>query len=497
MRKKKRILLILTAAFLLMTAGGFSGCGQKSQNGTNTKGNDSQNPNDAEIPKATDKEPDTDPSKQEGRILWISPDGKDHAGQDGSQSQPYAGLQFALMVAKPGDTIMVRPGIYFENNIQYMRQGEENKWITIKAEEPHKAIIDGKGQGETLRIAGGSYLLIEGLVLQNSGTNLIHADSQSHHLIFRNVRAQHAGPGGDVMKFNQSSDITVEYCDVSYPGQRTGSDGAAMFQELIDFVDVDNAVVRGCLLHHAGNLAIYAKGGSRNALFENNILLGNNLAEKPGDGLLGIGAWTDRGLFVNGDEYETYDMVVRNNIIIGSRGESISVYDSLGARIYNNLIINPGTYSIFFRKGNSPKDETRDVEIFNNIIMHTQGQMVTPICKQAARAVYEVKHGHNIFWNAGQPIPDSEHNWNVPVVSALDEGSNSIDADPKLTDQSIDLSKLEKMTFEQIAAMFFPTTDSPAIGMGKGNTYAPQDFFGNSRPSSNPDVGPINYTKKK
>ena len=195
--------------------------------------------------------------------------------------------------------------------------------------------------------------------------------------------------------------------------------------------DRDNAVVRYCYLYNAGNSALYAKGGSRNAIFENNIIMGNQVLES--DGLLGIGGWTGSSYFKDGDEYESYNMIVRNNIIFAASREAISVYDSYGARIYNNTIINPGQSAIFFRAGNGPAGETRDVEIFNNIILDTRGTMVSPIARQEAMAVYEVSHGNNLYWNAGNEIPRTAiPDWFPIVVDPLEEGCGNLVGDPML-----------------------------------------------------------------
>jgi hypothetical protein len=433
--------------------------------------------------------------------IWVSNDG-DNIFNDGSEENPLRTIGYALQQARPGDTIIVKPGVYYEYQVGSMAGGSDlcggtdDAWITVKSEVKHGAVIDGLGVGEVVRFYERHHFIVDGFEVRNSGNNLIHADGKSHHLIFRNIYAHHAGSqgaGGDVMKFNQSSDITVEYCELAYPGSRDDT----AWQEIIDYVDVDNAVVRNNYLYGAGGIAMKAKGGSRNALFENNIVVGPQQAMYP-DALIGIGAWTGSNLFVDGDVYESYDMIVRNNIVIGAKREAIGVYDSIGARIYNNTIIDAGLSGIFFRDGNAPMDESRDVEIFNNIFLNTKGEMYTPITKQAAREVHDVRHGNNLFWNNGNPIPTGEFWGFLPVVDILEEEANNVVGDPRLFDLDIDdiTANPENYSFDQLAEKFHPTAGSAAIGIGIDNEYAPFDFFGNER-SETPDAGAISYYRSE
>ena len=60
----------------------------------------------------------------------------------GTRSLPFKTISAAALEAKPGDTVLVRPGIYREA-VHLTVSGEEGEPITFRSETPQAAIIDG------------------------------------------------------------------------------------------------------------------------------------------------------------------------------------------------------------------------------------------------------------------------------------------------------------------------------------------------------------------
>ena len=101
------------------------------------------------------------------------------------------------------------------------------------------------------------------------------------------------------------------------------------------------------------------------------------------------------------------------------------------------------------------------------------------VYKRQAMAVYEVTHGNNLYWNAGNEVPrGSVPSWFPAVVDPLEEGCGSLVGDPKLFNLEIDMDNLEEYTYEELALMFAPTAGSAAIGIGILSDYALLDFYG-------------------
>src|SRR5262245_34840274 len=77
-------------------------------------------------------------------------------------------IDAAVDAAKPGDEIVVRPGVYHES-ITISRSGQAGNPIVLRAETPGTVTIDASGNSTVLIASGGRYISITGLTL--SGAN--------------------------------------------------------------------------------------------------------------------------------------------------------------------------------------------------------------------------------------------------------------------------------------------------------------------------------------
>ena len=74
--------------------------------------------------------------------MYIYVDIKTKNEGDGSQARPFRRINEAAAIAKPGDTVLVAPGIYREL-VDPANPGTENSRITYVSTEPHGAVITG------------------------------------------------------------------------------------------------------------------------------------------------------------------------------------------------------------------------------------------------------------------------------------------------------------------------------------------------------------------
>ena len=61
---------------------------------------------------------------------------------DGSKLRPFRRIQQAAEIARPGDEVIVGPGVYREW-VNPIHKGEENARIIYRSEKPGEAIITG------------------------------------------------------------------------------------------------------------------------------------------------------------------------------------------------------------------------------------------------------------------------------------------------------------------------------------------------------------------
>jgi MYXO-CTERM domain-containing protein len=338
------------------------------------------------------------PAEGLARDLWVSTDGS--AGGDGTRAMPFNTLQVALRQAQPGDRVLVRAGVYPGGGWIDARGTAEAPITVVSANGRHRAVLEG-GR-EALRIGdGAAYLVFDGLEVRGSGDNVIHIDGDAHHITLRNVFAHDAGPNGDVLKVNQASFITVERSEFARPGPRPGSTENP-YQECIDFLAVDNLVLRDSYIHDGGGNLVYAKGGSRTVVFERNVIA--NQRAGAADPMVGLGAVTDRQLIANGGAYEIYDAVFRNNLVVGGREGGLAVYDGRNVNIVNNLFVDNDRVLVEFRAGNGSAGGSNGVRVVNNVFVDTRGQM-PEVLRRPSHTLEALSLSHNLFWNAGRPLP--------------------------------------------------------------------------------------------
>ncbi|MBK6533233.1 MAG: right-handed parallel beta-helix repeat-containing protein [Deltaproteobacteria bacterium] len=327
--------------------------------------------------------------------LYVAPNGR--SGNAGTSAAPFDRITTALNRARPGDRVLVRAGTYPGGGWISASGTAAAPIRVVSVDGPRRAVI--AGGSETLRIGdAASYLSFEGLELRNSTNNLIHIDGGSHHIWLRDVYAHHAGVDGDVLKVNQARSIYLERSEFAFPGVRTGSENPS--QECIDFVDVDDIVVRDSYIHDGGNSMMYAKGGAQGVVFENNVIAGQRAGAI--DPMVGLGASTDSSLL--GDaQFEAIDIVFRNNVVIGGVAGAVGVYDGQNVVIANNLFLNNNGGVVEFRAGSGPLERSEDVSFVNNLVVDTRGRMST-VLRRSSHGLNAFVVSHNLFWNNGQAV---------------------------------------------------------------------------------------------
>lgn len=115
------------------------------------------------------------------RTLFVAP-GNGAAG-DGSAARPFKGLAAAEAAARPGDLLVLLPGLYQVSDFKISRSGEQGRPIVYQGREG--AILDGGGAELLLDAGKTQHRWFEGLVFRNAD-RLLSADYASHLLVRRN-----------------------------------------------------------------------------------------------------------------------------------------------------------------------------------------------------------------------------------------------------------------------------------------------------------------------
>jgi hypothetical protein len=304
----------------------------------------------------------------------------------------------AINRANPGDRVLVPAGTYLGGG-WIERSGTAAAPITIvSVDGPRAAVI--AGGTESLRVGASAYLVFDGFEVRGSNDNAIHIDN-SHHITLRNLYAHDAGPNGDVVKVNQSHHIVVERSELARPGPRAST--VNPYQECLDFVDVDDSVIRDNFIHDGGSMLLFVKGGSRNAVIERNVFSQQRAGAS--DPMVGLGGPTDLAL-LQGEQFEVINVIFRNNVVMNALVGAIAVYDAQGAYIANNLLLNNDRALVEFRAGNGPAARSENVQVVDNVAVDTRGRMPTPFLL-SSHGLTGLVAPYNLYWNNGAPLPTS------------------------------------------------------------------------------------------
>ncbi|NDL67861.1 right-handed parallel beta-helix repeat-containing protein [Anaerotalea alkaliphila] len=209
-------------------------------------------------------------SAPSGREFHVSTDGSDQ--NDGTPERPWRTIQKAADMAAPGDTVLVREGLYREM-VSMKVSGTPEAPITFRNHPGEVPVIDGSGlevdgsgrSGSLLHIEDKSHIRIVGFVV----SNLVSTDAS----VPAGIRI--LGACRDI----QIRDTTVTGIRTTYDGSRNrnahgiaayGTDGDAPLDGLV----IDNCQVYGCVLGQSESVVL--NGNVTNFQVTNNRIHDND-----------------------------------------------------------------------------------------------------------------------------------------------------------------------------------------------------------------------------
>ena len=422
------------------------------------------------------------------KTYYVGPDGSD----DNTGIAPAFAVQTfgkAISLLKPGDVLKVMPGTYVSEGkpiieMKPQNSGEQDKWITIQAEDPrNKPVLKVGGQGAwNAVIVDASWVVIDGLELcgWNQQLDSLQARKNAevyafdHDNINWNYTAMFNTNGlsiGD--KSFMTTHVTVKNCVIhDFPGGGLG----ATTSDYITFED--NVVYNNawfCMYACSGISVIHPVNSDSNTghkIIVRGNLVYNNRCMIPwcttadfrlsdGNGIImDINQYGDSGGAYKNEAYNGRTLVA-NNVSIYNGGSGIHSFKADHVDIVNNTAYWNGrkypenNYNEIF--GHNCKD----VNIVNNIMIARDGGYCN---NSASGPVYM----NNLYFG------------NTKVM-----GSGDKKGDPKVV----------KLSRNGAEADMHITSGSPAIGMGLKADYVPAtDKDGNPRGSSI-DVGAYQFVK--
>lgn len=296
---------------------------------------------------------------------YLSPNGNDNSG-NGSKSAPWRSVTKANSTISPGDTVILLDGNY----PAYQTISKNN--TTWKAENKHKAIIDGGfgpgllngewknivsawdskckniGMWSPLVAVSADNVEVDGLFLRNScGRGVLVAENVNYSK-FLNNRIDWTFVSGFYVsgKTKGLQMINNELTRISFNDQYTVYTSNDYNVNISIHMSGEDMVVRGNII--AWGRGEIAMTGSRNLLFEDNIIVGNknNFYNGWADGMIVRNNlfWAPESQLNPNTHWEKKNGA-ENDWHISSRNESDSRWTSYASGInnaayYNNIILN-------------------------------------------------------------------------------------------------------------------------------------------------------------
>ena len=280
-------------------------------------------------------------------VYYVDAQGDD--SRTGSASAPFRTLRRGVSAAGPGDTVLVRDGVYGHEHavtsgddpnageaspVALTRSGTTDAWIIIKAEHKWGATLDCELFCDAyIDLRNASYITIQDFVITRGYKEGIHSNDAAHNIILRGNRIEYIA--------NRSSSTTI------------GLDGMFTNPNCHDFL------IDGNVFHDIGRTnpsqldhGLYLHGSNftvtNNVFYNitrgwsiqmadglNNVLIANNTFASPHEGKGGqIMMWNTQS-----------NIVIRNNIFYKPAGYAIARYRSSASKcvIDHNLVVGAST----------------------------------------------------------------------------------------------------------------------------------------------------------
>ena len=313
---------------------------------------------------------------------YVATTGDDTTGT-GASGNPFQTIQRAADLVNPGDTVIVRDGIYTTSDwglIKANRGGNASGWVTFKAEHKWGAVLDGQNNATLYGFApSASYLRVQDFEFRNfkysamaidySGNNY---DISGNHIHEIGRFCSDGGDGYTGMFIHGITNVTVEknvFHDIGRfgPGENGCSPTTTAYQNHDHAVYVDGAnglTIKNNIFYNIGHgwpIHFYS-GDTSGPLRSSNILIANNTFAFPNPYRIGHIL-----LALPGVDNTT----IQNNIFYNPTTAAVNV--SPDSTSFNNVVVSYNMVGGGVINSGSASGVT-----FANNTQNTDPQMVNP-----------------------------------------------------------------------------------------------------------------------
>ncbi|ROL57284.1 T9SS C-terminal target domain-containing protein [Bacteroidetes/Chlorobi group bacterium Naka2016] len=360
-------------------------------------------------------------------------------------------LLSAVQEVQPGDTILIRSGVYTTSEFINNLQGTSDKWITITASPGEEVIL--RGQSEAIHLTDPAYLEISNLIFEEQTANGVNIDdggsydTPARHIKILNCqwRNMNATGNNDMLKLSGVDNFYISNC--TFINGSAGGSG-------IDMVGCHNGIIEKCKFENQGSNSIQTKGGSQNIVIQKNTFINGGLRT------LNIGGSTGLQYFRPIDAiFEASQIYVYSNIFIGSQAP-IAFVGAVDCEVVNNTIFLPTKWAIRILQENTlDRFQKCGRNKFVNNIVYVNNNASNPTINIGPNTEPETfSFSNNLWYNK------DNSNWNGPNLP-VSESNGLVNIDPMISQENEKMLLIDK--------------NSPAKRRGLNVEEPKEDFFGN------------------
>lgn len=406
--------------------------------------------------------------------IYVSPTGKDSGGR-GTAEKPYATLNKALSLVKPGDIILMMDGVFLRKNaIEFPRGGTPAAWITLKNHPGQKPTLTcpdwsilkiGKGNpGKSSDESSLGYIELRGLTVRGVGEEV----EAKYKADVGKPKGSTNGNGINVDgRFQKNKPHHIRIAD----NEVLHCPGLGICVIHADYVQIENNVSHNnChwMIYAGSGISIYQPfnfdptTGGHKMLVRNNVAHHNYCTQpwivtgKPsdGNGIIVDDTQNHQNKSTNGIYHG--GLLIQGNLSYNNGGSGMHSYASDHIDFINNTSANNSTVNDY---GQLSVTACGHVRVLNNILVAAKG---TPL-NRVNGEYHDVLVSHNLFFGESKDIVPGEH---------------AVIADPKFMDAA--------------KGDFHLSKESAARNAGAAWEIAPlRDLEGESRSLNEPHLGAL------
>lgn len=350
--------------------------------------------------------------------FYVSPTGKDSDG-GGSAEKPFATVNKALELARPGDIILLMDGTFVRKNevAKFVRAGSPAAWITLKNHPGQKPVLTcpdwnivkiGKGSGSEISDDPAlAYLEVRGLVIRGvaeeveakyksdigkpKGTtngNGLSVDGRfqkhkPHHIRIADNEVLHCAGGGISVIYADYVQVENNHAHNNCHWMIYAGSGISLYQAFNFDITTGGhkMLVRNNHTHHNFCTLPWVATGK---LSDGNGIIVDDMQNHQNK--------STNGVYHGG-------ILVQGNLSHDNGGSGMHSYASDHIDFINNTVVNNNTVMDY---GQLSVTQCGHVRVLNNIIVATKDKPLNRVNGD----FHDVLVSHNLFWGGnGESIP--------------------------------------------------------------------------------------------